>query len=320
VEASEPQKLNLAAGIVASNLRVDAMTAEVLRAFEAAGIESLLLKGPSVARWLYANEEPRGYADCDLLVRPIHLEAAEDVLERLGFEPEVNRSEMPDWWQEHAIGWLRPEDGSVLDLHRTLRDVGVGPDEVWLTLAAHRESMTVGGFEAQTLAIPGRAFMLALHASHHGTGWSRFLDDLERGASAADLATWRAAAELAAALEATPAFATGLRLVEPGRAIASKLGLPTDGSVDLALKASTPPPIALGFDQLARASGWRERMTILRHKFFPPVTFMKRWSPLARQGRLGLLRAYLHRGAWLVRKAPAGFRAWRSARRGMPRD
>jgi hypothetical protein len=319
VATPEPRKLNLAAGVVASNLRVDSMTAEVLRAFDAEGIESLLLKGASVARWLYDNDEPRGYADCDLFVRPSDLEAAEDVLVRLRFEPEVDRSEMPGWWQDHAIGWLRSDDGAI-DLHRTLPDVGVDPERVWLTLAAHREPIVVGGFEAQTLAIPARAFMLALHAAHHGTGWGRFLDDLERGASTADLATWRAAAELAASLKATAAFATGLRLVEPGRAIASELGLTTDGTVGLALKASTPPPMALGFDQLARASGWRERMKILRHKFFPPVTFMKRWSPLARQGRVGLLRAYVGRGAWLLRNAPAGFRAWRSARRGSTAD
>lgn len=314
----EPGKLNLAAGIIASNLRVDSMAAEVLRAFESAGIESLLLKGASIARWLYDNDEPRGYADCDLFVEPRSLEAAEDVLARLGFEPEVNRAEMPDWWQDHAIGWLRKDDGGIVDLHRTLPGVGVDPEQLWLTLFAHRAPIVVGGYEAQTLTIPGRTFMLALHAGHHGTGWSRFLDDLERGTAAENLATWRAAADLAASLQATAAFAVGLRLIEPGRAIATELNLPAAGSVDLALKASTPPPIALGFDQLSRASGWRERITILRLKFFPPVTFMKRWSPLARQSRLGLLRAYGKRWAWLLRNAPAGFRAWRSARRGSP--
>ena len=295
------------------------MTAEVLRAFEAAGVESLLLKGPSVSRWLYDNDEPRGYGDSDLLVAPSDLETAEHVLLRLGFRPTVDRTEMPDWWQDHAIGWLRG-DNEAVDLHRTLSGVGVDPEQVWQTLAADREPIVVGGFEAQTLAIPARTLMLALHAGQHGTGWGRFLDDLERGASRIDTSTWDAAAELAASLGATAAFAMGLRLVEPGRALASKLGLPTDGSVDLTLKASTPPPIALGFDQLARASGWRQRIAILRHKFFPPVTFMKLWSPLARQGKRGLLRAYVQRWIWLLRNAPAGFRAWRAARRGTPAD
>ncbi len=305
--------------MVAANLRVDSTTADVLRAFEAAGIDSVLLKGPSVARWLYSNEEPRGYADSDLLVDPIRLAAAEDLLAGMEFAPIVDRREMPDWWQEHALEWVRESDGAVVDLHVSLSGVGVDPDELWHTLAQHRERIAVGGFPAQVLTVPGRAFMLALHAAHHGVGWGTFLADLERAVSTVDLATWEAAAGLAASVQATPAFAAGLRLTEPGRALAAQLDLPTEASVRLTLTATTPPPIALGFDQLERASGFRERLVILRHKFFPPVTFMRRWSPLARRGRRGLLLAYLQRWLWLLRHAPAGFRAWRSARRESPR-
>jgi hypothetical protein len=315
VPTSDPRKAKLAPGIVAANLRVDARTAEVLRAFEAGGIESLLLKGPSIARWLYDNENPRGYADSDLLVQPTQLAAAEDLLAEMRFAPLVDRRAMPDWWQEHALEWVRQDDGGVVDLHRTLSGVGVDPDELWQTLAQYREQIVVAGFPAQTLTVPGRALMLALHAAHHGVGWGGFLADLERAVSTLDIATWEASAELAASLQATPAFAAGLRLTEPGRLLASQLELPTDTSVRVALTATTPPPIALGFDQLERAGGFRERVVILRSKFFPPVTFMRRWSPLARQGRWGLLRAYVGRWLWLLRYAPAGFRAWRSARR-----
>ena len=311
----EPPQPNFASRVVAANLLRESATADVLRVLEAAGVESLLLKGASVARWLYDNEDPRAYADCDLLVNPTHLEAAEKALGELGYRPEIDRRAMPDWWQEHAVAWFPEDDGIVVDLHGTIPDVGIDPHELWQTLARHREEIVVGGFPAQTLTIPGRACLLALHAAHHGVGWGRFLDDLERGVVMADFATWKAAAELAASLRAIPAFAAGLRLVEPGRALALRLDLPAEGSVDLALKTTTPPPIALGFDQLARATGWRERATILRHKFFPPVTFMKRWSPLAQQGRRGLARAYVQRWAWLLGNAPAGFRAWRSAQR-----
>ena len=45
-----------AARITAANLRVDAVTAEVLRGFEAAHVQSLLLKGASVTRWLSTAE------------------------------------------------------------------------------------------------------------------------------------------------------------------------------------------------------------------------------------------------------------------------
>jgi hypothetical protein len=315
VSAPGPRNPNLAAEVVAANLRVDSNTAEVLRAFDASGVESLLVKGPSVARWIYDNSEPRGYADCDLLVSPPDLTTAEKVLAELGFEPEVDRHRMPDWWQEHAVAWVRERDGSGIDLHETLPGVGVDPDELWLTLAEHRETIGVGGYPAQTLTTPGRAFMLALHAAHHGVGWGQFMEDLERGTRMVGFETWRAAAEIAQSLNATATFAGGLRLVEPGRSIASELGLPSDGAVDMALKASTPPPLALGFERLGQTKGVRARLALVRHKVFPPVTFMRRYSPRAATGRRALLRAYVRRWRWLLVHAPAGFRAWRSARR-----
>jgi len=294
---------------------VDAATAEVLREFGATGAESLLLKGVSVARWLYRNEDPRNYVDCDLLVRPVDLSLAEDALARLGFEPELDRREMPTWWREHAVAWLRHEDGGVVDLHHTLPGVGVDAERLWSTLRANSESIMVGRFEAQTLTIPGRAFLLALHAAHHGADFGRALADLERGISTVDVSAWKAAAEIAVSLRAMPAFATGLRLVPGGRELAASLGLSPGSTVDVELKASTPPPIALGFDQLARADGLRMRLSILRHKVAPPPTFMRLWSPRAQRSRLGLVLAYAWRPIWLLAKAPAGFRAWRAARR-----
>ena len=312
----KPERVPLAAGVVAANLRVDSNTAEVLRNFQAAGVETLLVKGPSVARWLYDNSNPRGYADCDLLVRPQDLTTAERVLAELGFEPEIDRHKMPAWWQEHAVAWLRERDGAGIDLHETLPGTGVGPEQLWLTLESHREPIDIAGSTAETLTKPGRAFMLALHAAHHGSGWGQFIHDLERGTCEVDLETWRAAAELAESLNATPAFAGGLRLVERGREIAAELHLPVEGAVDLGLKASTPPPLALGFEQFARTRGLRPRLAIIRHKLFPPVTFMKRYSPVTPRGPLGLVRAYLRRWRWLLVHAPAGFRAWRAARRG----
>ena len=64
----------------ASRLALDAATADVLRAFERVGARALLLKGASIARWLYAEGEPRTYVDCDVLVAPADVAAAEEVL------------------------------------------------------------------------------------------------------------------------------------------------------------------------------------------------------------------------------------------------
>ncbi|MFL5782414.1 MAG: nucleotidyltransferase family protein [Thermoleophilaceae bacterium] len=66
-------------------LRVDALTAEVLRALEDAGCRSILLKGPSFRRELYDAGSPRPYADSDLLVSPADLERAGAAVAALGF-------------------------------------------------------------------------------------------------------------------------------------------------------------------------------------------------------------------------------------------
>jgi hypothetical protein len=168
--------------------------------------------------------------------------------------------------------------------------------------------------------VPVRAFHLAVHAGQHGSGWSRPLEDLDRAIAIADEASWREAEELAASLDATPAFAAGLRLTPSGAALADRLGLPRDVPVDVALRAETPPPVALGLDQLAQAKGLRARLGILRHKLVPPPSFMRHWSSLARRGPVGLLLAYLWRPLWLLARLPEGFEAWRRARREVRRS
>ena len=79
-DASSPAR------ITATYLQVDAATAEVLRV-EVVCVESLLLKGISLTRWLSTPDDPGQYLDCDLLVRPVDLTAAERVRSDLGFAP-----------------------------------------------------------------------------------------------------------------------------------------------------------------------------------------------------------------------------------------
>ena len=313
-----PRQPGRAAGVLANTLRIDWATAEVLKAFEAAGVQSLLLKGATFARWLYTNDDPRPYGDCDLLVRPGDFEQARTVLTELGFEPTYEEGDMPGWWREHAVLWLRHSDAVGVDLHHTLDGVGVDDETLWRTLVANRESVDVAGFPAPAFTIPARALHLVLHVAQHGEEWGPVLDELELAITRTETSTWREAAELARALDAEPAFATGLRLVPSGRPLAGQLGLPTGQSVAVALRATTPPPAALTFEELARARGIRARLEILRYKLFPPPTFMRKWSPRASEGRLGLARAYAERVLWLLRTAPAGFTAWRRARRRQP--
>jgi hypothetical protein len=113
---------------LAMRLRADRWLAEVVPALRAAGVDPVLLKGPAIAQWLYA-EYPllRGYHDVDLLVAPHHLGRAEDVLRQLGFTPPGLAA--PGDVPTHANAWFRARDGAEIDLHRCLHGMEVLPPE-----------------------------------------------------------------------------------------------------------------------------------------------------------------------------------------------
>lgn len=298
--------------VAAGNLRIDAATAEVFKGLGAVGIEAMLLKGASIAQWLY--EGTRGYTDCDLWVRPGKGEAAERVLGDLGFEKRTDDRGLPDWWQEHGSDWTRRIDGVCIDLHRALPGVGVDAESAWRTLWAGRETIEVAGYPARALSLPARALHIALHAAQHGEAWGVVLADLERVINMVDETLWTDVAALAEELAAVDGFAAGLRLIPAGVALAARLDLPANRSVDVALHARTTPPVALGFEQLAHAGGAWAKARIIARKVVPPPGFMRHWYRAAAQSRRQLVLAYLYRPVWLLRNAPRGWRAWREAR------
>jgi hypothetical protein len=298
-----------------SRLRLDAALVDAMDRFAHDGVGALALKGSALAQWLYATGAPRSYVDCDLLVDPAHLERAEQALEALGYDRDFDDREMPSWWREHAGEWVRRSDAVTIDLHRTLPGVRVEHERAWLLLAANRGTVKILEREVPALNLPGRALHVALHAAQHGEGWSKPLHDLTRAIEQADAAIWRRAAELAAGLDATEAFAAGLRLIPAGAELADRLGLSKTNSVDTRLKAASAPPEALTLERLARA-GPAAKAAITWRKLFPPPEYVRKWEPRGTDTRRGLARAYLRRPVWVLQRLPDAFRAWWAARRG----
>jgi hypothetical protein len=84
---------------------------------------------------------------------------------------------------------------------------------------------------------------------------------------------------------------------------------------EVALRAGTPPPVALGLQRLARTRGIRNKLSLLIAELVPSASFMRARFPLARRGRFGLTAAYLWRPFWLVGHVGPAIDAWRRARR-----
>jgi len=302
--------------LVAANLAVDAVTAEVVAALRADGVGSLLLRGPAISTWLYSEEteSPRTYDDLDLLVTPDQEERCAAVLTGLGF---YNRSWAfaPGETVEHASEWHRSESRIAVDLHRGLFGVKTDPHTLWREVAAGAERLDVAGDQVDVPSRPARLLIVTLHAAHHGISEPKPLRDLAVAIERADPPLWQEAAALAVRLSAVPSFAAGLLLIPEGVAIAKQLGIADAVDTEAALLAQSPTATAYGFARLAAIPGLRRKAAFLARKLFPTPSFMRHAFPIARRGRIGLAMAYLWRPIWLLAHAGPGLIAWLRARR-----
>jgi hypothetical protein len=299
--------------VVGANLALAALAAEVTGALRAAGLRSILIKGPVLVRWLYGSESARTSSDVDLFVDPATADIAEAALRELGYERAatgIGVAERP----RHASTLTRFGSPEV-DLHTTVVGVGASRVKTWSELSERTMMDTLGGAHVEVPGVDARLLLLALHAAQHGEREPQPLHDLARALEVGTRAEWSDAAVLAERLQAEAAFTSGLRLLEPGRALCADLRLLTAPTVESALRATTAPALSLGVDWLARLPGMRPRLRFIVRKAFPPAAFMRIWSPLARRGRLGLGAAYVWRPVWLVSRSGPAIRAWRRARK-----
>jgi len=294
------------------NLVNDALTARVVTVLRDAGVESVLLKGASVRRWLYEGDERRS-DDVDLLVSGRDRAAIETGLTAAGLRylgPSALGRGRP-----HRQLWEHPETTIVLELHESLTGIGVSDEQAWDVLSQRTEEFTLAGTRVAMLDAPARTLHLALHAAQHGRESERTLEDLRRGLERLPEGTWSEAATLAVRLQALPAFVSGLTLAPGGTDLVRRLALETTEPVDVALRAATAPPGSQGLAWLMALPGATAKARFLVRALVPSRVFMRAWDPLARRGTPGLALAYLRRPVWLLRHLPAAVQAWRRANR-----
>lgn len=300
---------------VVARLMVDATTAQVLSAFAGAGVRSLLLKGPAFERALYEEGTIRPYGDTDLLVDPADVPRAGEALEALGLRLELDHRDHAGIAEAHAQEWGPPGGRRTVDLHWRVPGVEIDDASAWAVLLEHAVPFAIGGADGETLDATGVALLVALHAAHHGLETAKPLEDLERALARYDRDRWAAAAALAARLEATATFASGLRLVPRGEAVADALGLHDEVTAERRLHLASPPPGSLGLLRLTDARGSRDRVRIVRETLLPDERFMRAEYPVARRGRRGLVLAHGMRLAVRAKELPRAVLAVRRARR-----
>jgi len=286
--------------LTAHALALDVMTAKAVEALRRAGVRSIVLKGPSIARWLYAEGSPRPYADTDLLVSPAELESAGRALESIGYSLVIDDriSPMAD---PHHLEWRHGTDGARLDLHWRLAGIRSPPELAWQRFAAATETTQLAGTEVEFLGVPARVLHLALHARQDVVVRAKPLEDLRRGVRLLDEPCWRAAAELAAGLDATDAFAAGLRAIPEGAAMAADLALPAARlSTVVEMRAAGASLRSVHLQRLWCQRGPLGTARALLRVAVPPVAYMRFHSGEARVGRARLAAAYARRLVSLV--------------------
>lgn len=295
----------------AQALAQDLVSAEVLGALDAAGVPAVLLKGPALAGWLYADGGERRYGDSDVLVPLGRREDAAAVLQSLGFTASLSPADVTR--ELHAHPWRRARDGAVVDLHVTVAGMLAPPETVFAALPT--TTLTVGGRPVPVLAEGARALHVALHAAHDGAAGGKPLRDLGRALEQLEDERWRDAVALARVVDAEEAFGAGLRLVPAGAALADALGLPAAQSTTRRLLAASAPREALVVEQLATTRGLAARARIVARRVVPSPAYLRFRHPIARRGPLGLAAAYLWRPVSLAARAPRAVSAWWRASR-----
>ncbi len=196
---------------------------EVAESFDREGIEVLVLKGGSLAWTVYPHPAMRPMCDLDLLLRPVQMDRAEEVLGRLGF---VLSESMPRHllsFQKRfggGVTWVRQREGrtTLLDLQHHLIGVDWVRRGMMVDMAAVWKAarpLLLGDVAAWQLSVEDMLIHLSLHlAVQHGYHWSP-INLVDMGyvlAEAGEGFSWERVVERAAAFRARTVLYVGLSL------------------------------------------------------------------------------------------------------------
>lgn len=162
---------------VARNLMFEQVAEECARAFAAAGVPVVLLKGLAYNATIYTQAGVRPTSDVDVLVPDANRRTAFTVLDRLGFEPRAAAPGFDDA-DYHEVAWTRKN--VEVDLHLALAPLArchIDYANVWGSV----RDVAIGGARVGVLHPQHAAIFHALHmAIDHFDVPALYLIDFDR--------------------------------------------------------------------------------------------------------------------------------------------
>lgn len=244
-----------------------ARTVTVTRLLAEAGVETIVLKGPLLARQLYGDLAARVSGDVDLLVPESQLLRAARTLAEAGYlhhTPISAEALRRLRKSEHDIAFAHPEDQILVELHADIAQPHYGYRVDLGCWWGERRQTMVGEADLRVLS-PEHAYLLsALHAAKHR--WHRL--DL-----VSDLAAYARLALNRAQIREEASRAWLLRLIETGEAMVAAVfgGTPPDSGLVAEAMSQMTEAEELGrwdgvwFDLRLRER-WRDKAHYLRKR------------------------------------------------------
>jgi hypothetical protein len=163
-------------------LHLTAVLEEVSRLFSKNNLRLLVLKGPVLAENLYGDISKRTCRDLDLLVPLEDLLKAQNLLELLGFEQEVDfviDMSLKDWkWRHHHISFYHPQKHVKIELHWRLNP-GPGREPSFNDLWKRKRISSLTSHPVSFLGKEDLLFFLITHGARHGWSRLRWLLDID---------------------------------------------------------------------------------------------------------------------------------------------
>ncbi|MCZ3385793.1 MAG: nucleotidyltransferase family protein [Actinomycetia bacterium] len=295
---------------------IQLLHAEVCWSLREAGVRALVIKGPTIAEWLYPGEE-RVSADADIMVSPGQYQAAVAALVSRGFvdyAEGVHDAERTP----HAVTFTRTDPqvgGHTVDLHHYFPGIEVDPGVAFESLWSGRTEAQTGGVAAWFPDLPSRLLIIVLHAAR-GALTPKVLEDQRRAWELCGVELFTRSRELAEELDALAAFRVGLECVEETRHLVGELGLeavPVPAHWALWNQGASGTAVHL---EEALQRPWRERPAFVGRWLFPSPATMRLRDASVGAGGLALTKAYAGRLRMGLRSLPGAVRAVRNARGG----